>query len=380
MKAESGNTAHGYPSSIGDINITGNKITATEGATPESITFMYILSNSGPLSPYAPINIVNNTIDAGITPVTVWYADWNEKNGTGTIIPAADLAKSVINTVEVNTAEGTATVALLDVNGAPQAGKALSYIINGGDEVNATTDENGQLVISVNDENETETGEYTIAISFAGDDKLAASSTNVVLKSTASEKAATQIQADNITVESVSGVDGKVGDYFRFYLRDAEGNPLVNKAISVGFNGHVYDYVTDENGGAKTQINLGKAGGYTFAVCFLGDEEYNSSFAVAKITVTQQTPKLTAKAATYKAAAKTKSLSVTFKSKFGKVVSGRTIKVTVNGKTYTAKTNSKGVATVKVSISKKGTYTYTASFAGDNIFKATSAKAKLVIK
>ena len=378
MKAESGNTAHGYPSTIGDINITGNTITTAEGASPESVTFMYILSNSGPLNPYAPIAIVNNTIESGITPVTVWYADWD--NEEGTVIPAAELAKTMINTVEVNTAEGTATVALLDVNGAPQAGKALSYIINGGDEVNATTDENGQLVISVNDENETETGEYTIAISFAGDDKLAASSTNVVLKSTASEKAATQIQADNITVESVSGVDGKVGDYFKFYLRDAEGNPLVNKAISVGFNGHVYDYVTDENGGAKTQINLGKAGGYTFAVCFLGDEEYNSSFAVAKITVTQQTPKLTAKAATYKAAAKTKSLSVTFKSKFGKVVSGRTIKVTVNGKTYTAKTNSKGVATVKVSISKKGTYTYTASFAGDNIFKATSAKAKLVIK
>lgn len=378
MKAESGNTAHGYPSTIGDINITGNTITTAEGASPESVTFMYILSNSGPLNPYAPIAIVNNTIESGITPVTVWYADWD--NEEGTVIPAAELAKTMINTVEVNTAEGTATVALLDVNGAPQAGKALSYIINGGDEVNATTDENGQLVISVNDENETETGEYTIAISFAGDDKLAASSTNVVLKSTASEKAATQIQADNITVESVSGVDGKVGDYFKFYLRDAEGNPLVNKAISVGFNGHVYDYVTDENGGAKTQINLGKAGGYTFAVCFLGDEEYNSSFAVAKITVTQQTPKLTAKAATYKAAAKTKSLSVTFKSKFGNVVSGRTIKVTVNGKTYTAKTNSKGVATVKVSISKKGTYTYTASFAGDNIFKATSAKAKLVIK
>ena len=379
MKAESGNTAHGYPSTIGDINITGNTITTAEGASPESVTFMYILSNSGPLNPYAPIAIVNNTIESGITPVTVWYADWD--NEEGTVIPAAELAKTMINTVEVNTAEGTATVALLDVNGAPQAGKALSYIINGGDEVNATTDENGQLVISVNDENtEEKTGEYTIAISFAGDDKLAPSSTNIALKSTASEKIATQIQADNLTVESVSSVDGRVGDYFKYYLRDAEGNPIVNKLIYIGFNGHTYTSTTDENGCAKTQINLAKEGGYTFAVCFLGDEEYNSSFAVAKITVTKQTPKLTAKAATYKATAKTKSLSITFKSKFGNVVSGRTIKVTVNGKTYTAKTNSKGVATVKVSISKKGTYTYTASFAGDNIFKATSAKAKLVIK
>ena len=379
MKAESGNTAHGYPSTIGDINITDNMIFTADGVSPESVTFMYILSNSGPLNPYAPIAIVNNTIESGITPVTVWYADWD--NEEGTVIPAAELAKTMINTVEVNTAEGTATVALLDVNGAPQAGKALSYIINGGDEVNATTDENGQLVISVNDENtEEKTGEYTIAISFAGDDKLAPSSTNIALKSTASEKIATQIQADNLTVESVSSVDGRVGDYFKYYLRDAEGNPIVNKLIYIGFNGHTYTSTTDENGCAKTQINLAKEGGYTFAVCFLGDEEYNSSFAVAKITVTKQTPKLTAKAATYKATAKTKSLSITFKSKFGNVVSGRTIKVTVNGKTYTAKTNSKGVATVKVSISKKGTYTYTASFAGDNIFKATSAKAKLVIK
>ena len=42
MIMESGNTAHGYPSKIGDINITGNTIKAAEGASPESITFSLV--------------------------------------------------------------------------------------------------------------------------------------------------------------------------------------------------------------------------------------------------------------------------------------------------------------------------------------------------
>ena len=77
---------------------------------------------------------------------------------------------------------------------------------------------------------------------------------------------------------------------------------------------------------------------------------------------------------------KTKTLNATFKSANGKPLVGRLIKFTVNGKTYSAKTNSKGIATVKVSLNKKGTYSFTVKYAGDNTLAAVSKKAKLTLK
>ena len=371
MKAESGNTAHGYPSAIGDINITGNTITATEGADPESITFMYILSNSGPLSPYAPIAITGNTIEAGITPVTVWYADWDDPNGV--VIDAADKAPTAINIKEILTANKKVTIELVDVNGDPQAGEEITYSINGGEAQTDETDADGLLTIDV-----TEDG--IIAIAFAGSDKLQATETSIDFESTAIPKTATTIEYENMTTTAVdTATDGRIGKYFIITLKDSEGKALANKFVQIGFNGQVYNRTTDENGQAKLQINLKAAGTYTFAVSFLGDDDYNGSFIVAKITVSKQTGSLTVPAKTYKASAATKSITATFKAASGKVVANKKITFTVNGKTYTATTNDKGVATVKVSLNKKGTYSFTAKFAGDNTYAAISKTAKLTI-
>ena len=82
--------------------------------------------------------------------------------------------------------------------------------------------------------------------------------------------------------------DGRVGEYFNITLTDSKGNPLANKAIQIGFNGKIYDRITKADGTTKLQINLKSAGTYTFAVCFLGDENYNGSFVVAKIVVNKQ--------------------------------------------------------------------------------------------
>lgn len=190
----------------------------------------------------------------------------------------------------------------------------------------------------------------------------------------------TRIDCKNMTTTAVASEDGRIGEYFQVTLKDENGTALANKPIKIGFNGRVYDRTTDENGSAKLQINLAYKGTYTFAIGFLGDEEYLGAFEVAKITVKVQTPKLTAPNKSYKASAKTKSLTASFKTANGKAVSGKKISFTVNGKTYSAKTNSKGTATVNVSLNKKGTYSFTVKFAGDNTFATASAKAKLTLK
>ena len=194
-------------------------------------------------------------------------------------------------------------------------------------------------------------------------------------------KLGTQIIYSDMNTKAVSTLDPKTGEWFKWTLLDANGKPMANIPMEIGFNGVVYDekngIVTDENGNAKLQINLGYKGTYTFAICYLGDENHNASFVVAKITVKEQTPTLTVPNKSYKATDKTKSLTATFKTAKGTVVANKKVSFTVNGKTYSAKTNAKGVATVNVSLNKKGTYKVNAKFAGDSTYAAVTKTATL---
>ena len=196
-----------------------------------------------------------------------------------------------------------------------------------------------------------------------------------------SSRIETQIIYNNMTTTAVDvDTDGRSGQYFYITLKDKNGNLLKNKPVQIGFNGKVYDRVTDKNGQARLQINLKNAGTYTFAVAYLGDDDYNGSFIVAKIVVKKQKGSLTVPAKSYKASAKTKTLTATFKSASGKPVANKKITFTVNSKTYSATTDAKGVAKVNVSLSKKGTYSFTAKFAGNNMYAAMTKTAKLTIK
>ena len=175
--------------------------------------------------------------------------------------------------------------------------------------------------------------------------------------------------------------DGRVGEYFKWRLIDANGNPMANVPMQIGFNGIIYDQkdgiVTDEDGWAQLQINLMKIDLYTFAICWLGDENYNGSFVVARITVDPQTPTITVPNKSYKATASTKTLTATFKSNKGTLIPNKKVTFTVNGKTYSAKTDENGVAKVNVKLTTKGTYTVTAKFAGDSTYGAVTKTATL---
>ena len=107
--------------------------------------------------------------------------------------------------------------------------------------------------------------------------------------------------------------------------------------------------------------------------------ENKSTPAEAKVTI-KTTPKLTSKKKTYKVKAKKKKMTATLKTNKGKAISGAKITFKIKGKTYKAKTNKKGVATVKINLKKKGKYTVTIKFAGNNLYNAKTIKTKLIIK
>ena len=74
-----------------------------------------------------------------------------------------------------------------------------------------------------------------------------------------------------------------------------------------------------------------------------------------------------------------KNFSITLKDSKGNVLSDKEVIISFNGKVYKVKTDAKGVASVKVALSKKGTYPVAVSFLGDDKYNGTFAVAKIVV-
>ena len=195
-------------------------------------------------------------------------------------------------------------------------------------------------------------------------------------------KIATNIVANAMTTTTVNTkINGKnAGKNYSITLKDSKGNVLAGKQVLISINGKIYKRITNNKGLATIKIAFSKKGTYPIVVSFLGDNKYNGSFVVAKVKVNPQKVKLTVTKKKYKVKSKKKYLYATLKSTNKKAIAGKKLVFTVNGKKYTAKTNKKGIAKVKVKLSKRKTYKFTVKFAGDNTFKKISKKGKVVIK
>ena len=315
-------------------------------------------------------------LDVGTYNLTVTYLpSWNYNeatNDTAKLIITYD--EDVVYSCDINGPakygdNTTAAIALVDKYGIPIANGTVVIALNGIDFGNVTLDENGTAIITFSN---LTNGDYELLLAYNGTNKTFEFSVAVPMK--------VVINCSDIAISAVNTKIGEMGGYLSLTLIDEAGNLLANKTVLIAIDGKINNVTTDSNGVAKLQLNISKAGIYTASICFLGDDLYSSSFNITKVTVKKQTAKLKTKKFKYKAKAKTKKLKASFKSAKGIAISGKKISFTVNGKTYAAKTNAKGVATVKVKVTKKGTYKFAAKFAGDDTYNAVSKKAKLVIK
>ena len=264
-------------------------------------------------------------------------------------------------------------VSLTNSQNNPIAGANVSVDLAG--KRNYTTDSNGQIKVSLKN---LIPDNYNASIAFGGNENYTESSTSAMVTV---KRAKTSFNyTDMNTVAFDSKLEGRVGEYFKFKLLDNNGKPIAGRQVFIGFNGVKYNRTTNETGEAQLQINLKYANHYTFAIAFLGDDCYSGSFNVALISVTEQTPVLTTSPKTYKSSAKTKVLTATLKSSRESALPGKKVTFTINGKVYSANTNEDGIATVKVSLSKKGTYSFTVQFGGDSTYKKITKSSKLTIK
>ena len=291
---------------------------------------------------------------------------------------------SAIDEITINDDLSISAV-LKDGQGKPIANATVNYSVNG---VNATvqTDENGTFTVQAKDNSK-------IVIEYPGDAQTAALTTSFTIGNIASsQKIESQFDIENraitITGYAVDTKAGEEGIYYATTLLDANGKPISNVNIEFAVNNKIYNRTTYENGSFDAyKLNMIRAGRYTLAFSFAGDDNYTSAFACVCVDLDKKPLKIKASSKSFKASAKTKKYTVTVSTIVGSSHDGKAhmsaqkVKLTVNGKTFTAKTNAKGQATFKITnLSKKGKYTAKVSVDGDKTYEGASKKVTINVK
>ena len=258
-------------------------------------------------------------------------------------------------------------ITLKDSEGNPVSGVSVTVDLNGAK--NYTTDKNGQVKVAVG---KLVPKTYTAKISFAGDDLYNGSSATAKVTI---NKINTKLAAAKVTATY------NVNKYLIITLKDASGNPLAKKKITVKVGSIAKNLTTNSSGKVAVLISKLVPKTYTASISFAGDSYYNKSSAKATVVVKKATPKLTASAKTFKVKVKTKKYTITLKNNKGAVMKSTKVTLKVNGKTYSAKTNSKGVATFKITnLKKKGTFTAVVTYAGSKYYNKVTKKPKITVK
>ena len=209
-------------------------------------------------------------------------------------------------------------------------------------------------------------GDYTLT--YSGDGKYSSFAKIGYLK------AKTKIMASSVTATY------NANKYLVITLKDISGKVIGGVKLSVNLNG-VKTLTTDKNGQIKVSTKGLAPNTYTAKVTFNGNSKYIGSSANVKVTIKKATPKLTAKAKTFRVKVKTKKYSITLKNNLGKVMKNTKVTLKVNKKTFKATTNSKGVATFKITnLKKKGKYTAVVTYAGSKYYNKATKKPKITIK
>ena len=319
------------------------------------------------------INLESNDLIENMNQIKYYLfndSDSNEinfNNGAKTFILPVHLICTALDKDIYGNRFGYFEVELMDENANRLSNKSI-YISYNNEIYNLISDSNGKVKLPVNINNY---GISNLLVSFLGDKEYSASFAPgkvTVIKQKASLSAPNKSYYVN------------ANKYLTATFKDINGKLIKNKKISFIISGKTYTAYTNSNGVAKVKVNVNVAKTYTVTVKFAGDGVYSPLSKNLKLYVKKVPTKLIVKNKSYKKSKKIKKLTATLKTKSGKALAKKKLTFIVNGKKYTAKTNKKGVATVKVKVSKRKTYKFTVKFAGGSTYLKTSKKAKLKIK
>ena len=222
----------------------------------------------------------------------------------------------------------------------------------------------------------TKAGKHTLTAVYEGTTIYKSSNSTTILDVSNSNTKET-----TITVADVNTVYNG-GKYLVINLNDVNGNALDGVEVTVNFSNGKTLTPTVKNGQAKLSTDgLAPVKTYTATITFNGNANYDKSTATAKVTVKKATPKLTAKAKTFKKSVKTKKYTVTLKTNKNKVMKNTKVTIKVNKITYSAKTNSKGIATFKITkLTKKGTFKSIVTYKGNKYYNKVTKTINIKVK
>lgn len=273
------------------------------------------------------INLVNGKYSIGIT--VLENSKYYSANVTRTIV----VNSTIIADNPTKALNSKYTVLLLDADNMPLAnGRAI--ITFDGNPYSIISDLNGYVYFKL-----TKVGVFNINILNTVTEEVLSTDVNVVSRIT-----------ENKAVTMYYGA-GK-----SYTVRICNDNGSFEKGLKVTFklNGKTYTRYTDLNGYASLKISL-KPGTYTVVASYDGSSVSN------KVTV--KTTIITKNIAVKKG--KTIKFNAKILNSNGKIVKNKKVSFKFKGKTYSAKTNSKGIATLSLKNSYKvGTYYIYTTYGG----------------
>lgn len=275
------------------------------------------------------------------------------------------IAKNITSTSKT----GEFSVKLTDMEGKSISMQNIIFTIN---NINYTvkTNKNGSATINylVND------GTNTITVTYIGNDNYEKTSKKYTITV---NRIASKITISKST--SIYLTKAISGYKYKIILKDINGKALIGKTLTITYNGKIYNVKTNSKGIAtiKAVKNLGNK---KITIKFKGDNVYKASSATGILKIIKEKSVLKAPKKTFKAKLKNKQIKITLKSKTGKAIKNAKVTLKIKGKTYKTKTNSKGVATFKIKLTKKGIFKATTKFSGNKYYNGVSLKSKIIIK
>ena len=228
-------------------------------------------------------------------------------------------------------------------------------------------------------------GEYDMKISYPGDDRY--------LPINLFKKLIVNRLSTSLDFNSLSSMSFKEGDNIPYSvtLKDSKGNATSNKKIVITFDNIEYSAVTGSDGVANFVLSAVSGGYKNIMIRFDGDNNYIGCSSTDNVNIdSSATMKYTGKSKvktilkvpkkTYRKSAKNKIIKATLKDAKGNKIKKGKLMFKVKSKKYYSKTNSKGEATVKVKISKKGSYKVMVYYGGNNNYLPVTNYMTLKIK
>ena len=255
------------------------------------------------------------------------------------------------------------TIQAVDNIKRPMVNISISYEMNG-KTTNITTDDNGQIIIPIDDLNP---DTYVININYDGTDHYTGLNKTITLTI---NKGITRLIPNNlITTYNVT-------QYLEITLTDNKGNTLKDAKLSVELNG-TNEYTTDDHGKIKLSTEGLTPGTYEYHVTFKENDFYEGSTTTAKAVINKINTRLTANpVATFYNI--DDELVIYLFDAFGNPLSNTTVSVTLNKiKNHTTDKNG------RIKVNTKGLtpneYQAKIIFIGNEIYSESNITSKVVV-